>query len=254
MAKSQPARYHPAAPCRHVTSMLPTLAALLLAGSALASSPPSLAPCEAGGGPSPPSGTLATAPETLAQARRHPERATRLALYAHVQEAAEARVGTDPDDLEARWWRVAAMGLRVDDESARQKVVLAGAIQREADEILARDPDHPGGHHALGRLHSGVLRLNPVLRFFALRIFGEADLAGATWADAERHMKLARAAVPCALIHRYELARSYAYQGRDADALAELDALLALPDRAPQDPQVRELARDLRTSIQGRRP
>jgi len=233
--------------------MLPTLLVLTLAGFTLVPAPPSLLTCEAGGGASPPSGSLGGAPETLAQARRHPDRSTRLARYTHVQEAAEARVAEDADDLEARWWRVAAMGLRVDDESPRQKVVLAGAIRREADEILARDPDHPGGHHALGRLHSGVLRLNPVLRFFALRIFGEADLANATWADAERHMKLARAAVPCALIHRYELARSYAYQGRDADALAELDALLALPDRAPQDPQVRELARDLRAGVQGRR-
>ncbi|TVP46831.1 MAG: hypothetical protein EA350_06440 [Gemmatimonadales bacterium] len=232
--------------------MLPTLLAFALAGFALASPPPSLATCEAGGGPAPPSGALRAAPETLAQGRRHPDRSARIALYARVQAAAEARVAEDPDDLEARWWRVAAMGLRVDDESPRQKVVLAGAIQREADEILARDPNHPGGHHALGRLHSGVLRLNPVLRFFALRIFGEADLANASWADAERHMHRARAAVPCALIHRYELARSYAYQGKLAESLAELDALLALPDRAPQDPQVRELARELRNDVRGR--
>ncbi|CAN5662459.1 hypothetical protein BH23GEM11_BH23GEM11_02930 [soil metagenome] len=232
--------------------MMPTLLTFVLAGLALASPLPPLGACEAGGGNSPPSGSLRAAPETLAQARRHPDRSVRLAMYLHVQEAAEARVAEDDGDLEARWWRVAAMGLRVDDESPRQKVVLAGAIRREADEILARDPDHPGGHHALGRLHSGVLRLNPVLRFFALRVFGEADLANAEWADAEHHMELARAAVPCALIHRFELSRSYAYQGKLQEALAELDALLALPDRAPQDPQVRELAGELRADVRDR--
>jgi hypothetical protein len=237
--------------------------ALLITAALLAPGPdPSPLPlsaawsCDPAGGDARPAartgGPLATASETLARARRDPNRNTRLALYRHVQEAAEARVDADPDDLEARWWRIAAMGLRVDDESARQKVVLAGEIRRDADEILARDPNHPGAHMALGRLHSGVLRLNPVLRFFALRLFGEGELGSASWEDAEAHLRTAKAAVPCALIHRWELSRVLAYQERDAEALAELDALLALPDRSPQDPMVRELAEGLRAEVAGR--
>lgn len=210
-----------------------------------------IAGCEPSGNDARPAGTLAAAAETLARGRGEPRRASRLALYTHVQEAAEARIATDPDDVEARWWRVAAMGLRVDDESARQKVVLAGEIRRDAEEILARDPGHPGAHMALGRLHSGVLRLNPVLRFFALRLFGEAELGNASWDDAEWHLRTAKTAVPCALIHRWELARVLAYQGRNAEALDELDALLALPDLAPQDPFVRELAVELRGRVAG---
>jgi len=213
----------------------------------LAGLPP--ATCNPGGDVVSPAGSLPGAAETLAQGRVHPDRSVRLALFSHVQEAAEARIEQNPDDLDARWWRVAALGLRIDHESPRQKVVLAGVVRREAEEILARDPDHPGGHHALGRLHSGVLRLNPVLRFLALRLFGEAELGNATWADAEGHMERARAAVPCALLHRYELSRSFAYQGKQVEALAELDALLALPDRAPHDPQVRELAEELRAQV-----
>jgi hypothetical protein len=208
--------------------------------------------CDPAGGDVRPAGSLAAAPETLALARRDPDRSTRLAIYRHVQEAAEARLAADADDIEARWWRVAAMGLRADDESARQKVVLAGEIRRDADEILARDPGHAGAHMALGRLHSGVLRLNPVLRFFALRLFGEADLGNASWDDAERHLRTAKETVPCALIHRWELARVLAYQGRDAEALDELDALLALPDTSPQDPLVRELAEELRARVAAR--
>jgi hypothetical protein len=226
------------------------LATLLALALSLPSQDPTF--CDPGGGEGLPSGSLRGAPQLLADGRRHPDPATRVAFYSHVQEAAEARIARDPDDLEARWWRVAAMGLLVDEESARGKVRLAGAIRDEAEEILARDPDHPGGHHALGRLHSGVLRINPVLRFVALRLFGEGELGNATWEDAERHMKQARAAVPCALIHRWELSRSYAYQGKDEAALAELRALLALPDAAPQDPQVREMAQGLEGEVRRR--
>jgi hypothetical protein len=225
------------------------LIALLLASSLVLFPGPSLPPCDAGGGEGLPSGTLREAPGLIAQGLREPRIPARLAIFEHVQERAEARIARNPDDLEARWWRVATLGLRVDSESPRQKVVLAGEIRREADEILARDPDHPGGHHALGRLHSGVLRLNPVLRFLALRIFGAAELGNATWEEAEYHMLRARIAVPCALIHRFELARIYAHQGRDAEAARELDALLALPDRAPQDDLVRERALELRAQV-----
>lgn len=210
--------------------------------------------CDPGGGTASPSGSLRTAPEILAQGRRHPDRSVRIALYTRVRETAEARIEADAEDLEARWWRVAAMGLLVDDGGARQQVVLAGEIRREAIEILSRDPTHPGGHHALGRLHSGVVRLNPVLRFFALRLFGEAELQEATWEAAEEHMNRAKAAVPCALVHRWELSRSYAYQRKDAEALDELDALLALPDRAPHDPEIRAMAERLRSEVQRRSP
>jgi hypothetical protein len=209
--------------------------------------------CDPTGADVRPSGTLAGAPATLAQGREHPDREVRLSLYRHVQEAAEARIALDPDDLEARWWRVAALGLIVDDESPRQKVVLAGEVRREAEEILARDPDHPGGHHALGRLNSGVLRLNAVVRFFALRLFGEGELGQATWTDAEAHLVRARDAVPCSLLHRYELARVHAHQGHGAQALDELDALLALPDLAPTDPEIRRRALELRERVDGGR-
>lgn len=209
--------------------------------------------CHPAGGEAPPAGALQGAAQLLADGRLQPERASRMAYFNRVRQAAEARIAEDPGDLEARWWRIAAMGLLVDEEGARGKVQLAGAIRDEAEVLLAKDPEHPGAHHALGRLHSGVVRLNPILRFFALRLFGEGELARASWAEAEHHLIRARDAVPCSLIHRWELSRSYAYQGKNEAALSELEALLALPDRAPQDPEVREMAEALREEVRRRR-
>jgi hypothetical protein len=205
--------------------------------------------CNPSGGPEVPPGALAVAPTLLSEAWMAPNNALRLAQFEAVQRTAEEAIARNPRDLEARWWRVAALGHRIDHESPRQKVLLAGEVNEEARVMLAIDPDHPGAHHALGRLNAGILRLNRVLRFFALRIFGQGELDRASWEIAEDHMRTARDAVPCALLHRFELARMLADQGRTAEARAELDALLALPDRIPHDPILREQARGLRESL-----
>jgi hypothetical protein len=207
------------------------------------------AACNPSGGADVPPGTLANAPALLAEAWQATDPTRRLTQFEAVQRLAEAEIAREPLDLEARWWRVAALGHRIDHESPRQKVILAGAVNEEARAMLAIDPDHPGAHHALGRLNAGILRLNRVLRFFALRIFGQGELDQASWEVAEAHLRTARDAVPCALLHRFELARVLADQGRSREARAELETLLALPDRIPHDPVIRVQARALLTTL-----
>jgi hypothetical protein len=209
----------------------------------------SAAACNPSGGPDVPPGALANAPALLAQAWQATQNPARLAQFEEVQRLAEAEIARNPRNLEARWWRVAALGHRIDHESPRQKVILAGAVNEEARAMLAVDPSHPGAHHALGRLNAGILRLNRVLRFFALRIFGQGELDQASWEVAEGHMRLAQEAVPCALLHRFELARILADQGRAREARAELQTLLALPDRIPHDPVIREQAQTLLATL-----
>jgi len=187
----------------------------------------------------PPGGDLSAAPHLLAEARAHPDPEARVGLYGNVEALAGARLELEPEDVEARWWRLAAWGLLVDDSSSRGKIRLARAIHQEARWILERDPHHPGAHHAMGRLHAGVLRLNGVLRFLALRLAGEKELRGATWEGAEWHLREAIRGEPHLLVHRYELAGIYQDQGRTDDTLREVEALLALPDSDPMDPVVR---------------
>lgn len=207
------------------------------------------AACNPSGGPDIPPGRLADAPALLAQAWQADENRERLNQFEKVQAMAEDEIARNPANLEARWWRVAALGHRIDHESARQKVILAGAVNEEARAMLALDPDHAGAHHALGRLGAGILRLNRVLRFFALRIFGQGELDQASWEMAEGHMRTAVDAVPCALLHRFELARILADQGRTHEARAELEILLALPDQIPHDPVIRTQAQSLLASL-----
>ena len=205
--------------------------------------PPPAAPC--GPGSARPAGSLRNVPHLIAHARGHDSSPVRRAIYLEVESLAEARLGEDPDDIEARWWRIAAMGLRVDEESHRGQITLAREIHQEARWILARDPHHAGAHHAMGRLHAGVLRVHPVARFLVLRLVGEEELRGASWEGAAEHLRQAVASEPCLLTHRFELVRVLLDAGRVQEARTELDAMLALEDRAPLDPVVRSRALEL---------
>jgi len=171
----------------------------------------------------------------------------RRAIYLEVESMAEAQMVEDPDHLEARWWRIAAMGLRVDEESHRGQIALAREIHQEARWILEREPGHAGAHHAMGRLHAGVLRVHPVARFLVLRLVGEEELRGASWEGAAEHLRQAVTREPCLLTHRFELVRVLLDAGRTEEARGELATMLSLRDRAPLDPVVRRRALELWT-------
>jgi tetratricopeptide (TPR) repeat protein len=195
------------------------------------------------------SGDLGTAERILAQARGHEDPDVRVQLYDMVESRARAALEEDPSDIDARWWLVATLGLRADEESARRKIQLAGEVHEEAERILEVDPDHPGAHHAVARLHAGILRLNRVVRYVALRLVGEETLREADWEGAEWHIQRAIEQEPDILIHRYERVRMLQTQGRLDEAREELENLFSLPDTAPMDPVVRSRAERLRSEL-----
>ncbi len=196
-----------------------------------------------------PAGDLSSAEQILAQARAHDDPEVRRQLYELVEDRATRALEADPDDLEARWWRIAAKGLRVDDVSPRTKIRLAGEVHEDATRILATDSLHPGAHHAMARIHAGIMRLNPVVRYIAVRLVGESTLRQAAWEDAEWHIARAMEGEPDALVHRYELVRMLQSQRRYDEAEAVIATLLALPDHRPMDPVVRDRALSLREEL-----
>lgn len=194
------------------------------------------------GSASTPGGDLARAPYILAEARAHPDQGERIRLFEKVEALANQRLEEDPDDMDARWWRVAVWGLRVDEESARGMVRYARAAYEDAQWILERDPDHPGAHHVMGRLHAGILRVNRIVRFFASRLVGDEALRNASWDSAEYHLRRAVAGEPHALYHRIELILVLEDRGMEDEARAEYRAMMAMGDTDPMDPVVRERA------------
>jgi len=158
--------------------------------------------------------------------------------------AREARA-LDPDDPEARWWLLAALGLRGQEEPLRGRIPIAREVHREAEALVRDHPDHPGGHHALGRLHGSVLRLGPPVRWFYSRIVGDEGLRDASWERAEWHLRRATALEPAAPHHRVELARVLRDTGRPDEARSEARRALSLPDEAPLAAWYRGWAREI---------
>jgi len=203
------------------------------------------APAAAPDLPTWPTDDLSRAPILLAEARAHPDRDERIRIFESVEALANERLAQDPDDMDARWWRVAVWGLRVDEESARGMVRYARAAYEDARWILERDPDHPGAHHVMGRLHAGILRVNRVVRFFAQRLVGDEELRNASWESAEGHLRRAVEGEPHALYHRIELILVLDDRGKAEEARAEYEAMMAMDDTDPMDPVVRQRARVL---------
>ncbi len=152
------------------------------------------------------------------------------------------RAAEDPSDPGVRWMIIAAMSLQVDEESARGKVQITRRILDEVELLGALAPDHPGYHHAKGRLHAGVMRSGPVLRWVAQRLVGGELLRSASWAEAERHFERAAELEPRALHHRLELGQVLLDQGKRDAAHAPLRAVVETPSELPLDTLLRERA------------
>jgi len=173
--------------------------------------------------------------DALAASRALPLQGERLLRAREIEREARDFLANQPDDPDLLWWTIAAMAFQVDEESNVGKVNRTRDIYDEVLRLRALAPEHPGGEHALGRLHAGVMRLNPVLRFVAVRLVGGDVLRGASWESAEAHFRRALELEPDAVQHRLELALILIDRDRRAEALALLDGVQAVPARDPMD-------------------
>lgn len=154
------------------------------------------------------------------------EEAKRVLAELHDSLIREAR--DRPEDVDLQYLLAAVAGSRADVEGGRTRVRMASEMHRRISNVLARDPDHAGAYHLLGRLHAAVLRMDGFTRFVATRIMGGGELGGASWDEARLLLEMAVAGAPCVPDHHYELARLYAEQGDVRPAMDRLEDLLTL--------------------------
>jgi hypothetical protein len=174
----------------------------------------------------------------VGEALADPSRERAGGVLAALHHELAARVAARPDDPEARYELALAIGARTEVEGGRTKLQLAGALHEELVRVLALDPAHAGAQHLLGRLHAGVMRMNRVTRFLAIKLLGGSALAGASWDEAQRLLEAAATAEPCSPDHHYELARLHQDRGNDELARRELETVLALGIDAVRAEQV----------------
>ncbi len=156
-------------------------------------------------------------------------------FFRRSQEYAERALALHPSDVEARYLRAAALGLRLQHEKAGTKIRLARDVWTETKAILLADPLHAGAHHLQGRLHAGVMRMGGFTRFLAHRLVGGALLGEASWALAECHLAMAAELAPGEVLNHLELGVLYRDTGRPERARSTLERLLALESRNALD-------------------
>jgi tetratricopeptide (TPR) repeat protein len=161
------------------------------------------------------------------------DRARRIEHFRIAESHARDAHEIAPTDPEARWWLVVALGLRAQESSLLQRIGLVRELRAEAESLLEDAPDHPGGHHAMGRLHAAVMRLDPVSRALTTLLAGGGELDAASWDAAESHLRRARELEPGAPHHSVELARILRDRGRLDEAYREAERARSAPAGTP---------------------
>ncbi len=181
---------------------------------------------------------------TLLSARQLEQEEARRGLSA-LQDSLATHALASPDDVELQYLYAVVMGSRADVESRGAKVRAAAALHEQTLKVLELDPHHPGAQHLMGRLHAAVMRLNPVMRFIAVRLLGGGALSGASWEEARLRLEAAAVGDPCVPDHHYELAKLYAERGDPSAAVDRLEALLQLSESRPAYADVAAKGREL---------
>ena len=146
----------------------------------------------------------------------------------------------DPKNVRARYWRAAAMLATAGKLRGAESFGMVRAAVRELETVAAADPnlDDAGADRAMGKVY-----LDSPWWFM-----GDTD-------KAIEHLEAARRRAPNSLQNRRFLAEAYAEDGREADALRELQAILDMPPvpgREISTQREQELARRLADRIRAR--
>jgi len=183
--------------------------------------------------------------EQLAESLLLPTSRERLDRARELETEIRSLLAADPGDPGLRWAAISAMALQVDEETAAGKISVTRRIRSEVDILAEVAPDHPGYHHAMGRLHAGVLRINGVLRWLATRLVSDATLRNASWEEAERHFREAVAREPDAPHHRMELGILLMERGQVEEAEVEFGLVLGTPPRTLMEEQIQIRVRSI---------
>lgn len=153
---------------------------------------------------------------------------------------ADQALAVVPGHVPARYWRALSLLAKAGKLRGVESLGLVREAMREMEVVAAADPtlDNAGAHRAMGKVY-----LDSPMWFL-----GDTD-------KAIEQLETARRLAPHSLQTRRFLAAAYAEDGREEDALRELDELLRLPSapgRAASEQEERDLARRLAERIRAR--
>ena len=148
---------------------------------------------------------------------------------------ADSALRMRPDDRDGLRWAVASKGRLALQAGAEESVRLANEVWDLDRHLLSLYPDDPLAHDVLGTLNYEVMSLSGLKRMLGRMLMGEPLLAAANWRDALEQHRTAVSLDPGSVLFRVDLANTLAKLGHVDEAVAQLQAAVALPEQLPVD-------------------
>jgi len=146
-----------------------------------------------------------------------------------------------PDSLQSYFLKAAAAGNLALSSGGRTKVELARTVERNSKKAIAIDSSYAPAHVVLGVYYRQVATAGKFLRTMAHVFYG--GIPAGTLKDSERELRKALALEPDNIFGHNELALTlYAMHGKK-EAVAELEKVLALPDKDNESEKIKKQAR-----------
>jgi tetratricopeptide (TPR) repeat protein len=148
-----------------------------------------------------------------------------------------------PKNAEAQLSPAISYGKMLPFMGSKDQVNAAPRIKASVDRSLELDPTNDTAWHILGRWNRVLADVNAVKRALAKALYG--GLPVTTNEAAEKCLLKAIEINPNRLIHYIELGHIYVQMGRKQDARKYIEKGLSMPDKEKDDPEMREVGRQL---------
>jgi tetratricopeptide (TPR) repeat protein len=172
-----------------------------------------------------------------------PEKKEKLRLGNISLEFADRAATLAPNNSEAQLSPAISYGKMLPFMGSKDQVNASPKIKAAADRALQLNPNNDTAWHVLGRWNRVLANVNVVKRTLAKALYG--DLPVTTNQEAEKCLLKAIEINPNRCIHHIELGRIYVQMGRKEDARKRLQEGLAMPNKEHDDPEMKEIGRQL---------
>jgi tetratricopeptide (TPR) repeat protein len=150
-------------------------------------------------------------------------------------------VAVNPKSSDSHLALALSLGKNTEFMGSRQKIEASREMKTAAETALRLNPKSDYAHHMLGRWHQEMAGIGGATRAIAEIIYG--GVPKGTYDEALGHFKSARKINSRRLIHQIEYGRTLAMMGRGAEAKAEIQKGLDMPNREADDRESKERGR-----------
>jgi tetratricopeptide (TPR) repeat protein len=192
---------------------------------------------------------LRSAEISAAAGTRQEDKKIKKGFYETSKNFAGKALATDSNNADANYVRALAANKLAEVETENKKLVTELRDARTyADKALAINPNHAKANYVLGKWHYNLVTM-PGVKKAALKVL-VGGMPEATIEDAEKHMEKARLLEPYFVVNSLDLAKAYRFDNKPAKAIEVLNKLVKLPNRTPDDANLKAEGKKLLSEMQ----